>query len=188
MKKIFKKIGALVLTAVMSATMLAGCGGGSSGGGSGDKINITVSVNGSDSAEGTLMQQWKLAYEAQNPDVKITIKPFSGNYTQTMMSYIQSEKQMPDIMWTTGELHSAWSDEEIFVDLKDMIDADSSIDLSDFYEGSLQATHRNSQDDGIYFMPRDYNKPVLFINKVMFKAAGFTDEEINGLKVGWDYD
>lgn len=190
MKKIFKKIGALALTAVMSATMLAGCGGGSSGGGSNDKIKITVAINGNSNAESDLMLEWKVAYEAINPDVTISIKPFTSNYTQAMMNYLNSEKSMPDIMWTTGETHATWSSDEeaAFIDLKDMIDADASIELSDFYDASIQATHRNSKDDGIYFMPRDYNKPVLFINKAMFRAAGFTDEEIDGLKDGWDYE
>jgi ABC-type glycerol-3-phosphate transport system substrate-binding protein len=95
---------------------------------------------------------------------------------------------MPDIMWTTGEKHSRWSEEGIFVELNDMIEADASIDLDDFYSEVIKSTHKNSQDDGIYFMPRDYNKCVLFINKAMFRAAGFTDAEIDGLKDGWNYD
>ena len=52
----------------------------------------------------------------------------------------------------------------------------------------LDTTHKSSHDDGIYFVPRDYNKCVIIINKVAFRAAGYTDEEINELKNGWDYD
>ena len=190
MKKAIKRILSLALTALMSVAVLAGCGGGGDGGeeDAGGKIKITVSVNGSDAAEGALMQKWKQAYEAKNPNVTIAVKSFNTEYANAIMSYMRSEKNMPDIMWTTGELHSKYSEEGVFVNMKDMIAGDSSIDLSDFYEASVSATHKNSQDDGVYFMPRDYNKCVLFINKVMFRAAGFSEEEIAGLKDGWDYD
>lgn len=188
MKKMMTKVFALAMTAMMSVGMFAACGGGNENSAEDGKIKITVSVNGTDASEGTLMQKWKEAYEAKNENITISIKNFTSDYTQTMMSYVQSPKQMPDIMWTTGEKHAPWSDAGAFVNLKDMIAADSSIDLSDFYGEIINATHKNSQDDGIYFMPRDYNKCVLFINKVMFKAAGFTEEEINGLKDSWNYE
>lgn len=191
MKKMMKKVISLAMTAMLSVCALAGCnntGDGGSGDGASDKIEITVSISGTDASEGALMGKWKTAYEAKNDKVKINIKNFTSDYTQTMMSYVQSAKQMPDIMWTTGEKHGPWSDAGAFVDLKPMIDADSSINLNDFYAEIVNATHKNSQDSGIYFMPRDYNKCVLVINKVMFKAAGFSDAEIDGLKDGWDYD
>ena len=188
MKKIIKKILTVAMVSVMSVGMFAGCNGGGGASGSDEKIKITVSVNGTDASEGALMQKWKQAYEEKNENVSVQIKNFTSDYTQTMMSYVQSPKQMPDIMWTTGEKHAPWSEAGAFVNLQDMIAADSSIDLADFYGEIVNATHKNSQDDGIYFMPRDYNKCVLFINKVMFRAAGFTDEEINGLKDGWNYE
>ena len=188
MKNIGKKIFAFVMASIMSVGLFAGCGGNTEEGDSGEKIKITVSVNGTDASEGALMQKWKQAYEAKNENVSINIKNFTSDYTQTMMGYVQSPKQMPDIMWTTGEKHSPWSEAGAFVNLKDMIAADESIDLDDFYGEIVNATHKNSQDDGIYFMPRDYNKCILFINKIMFRAAGFTEEEINGLKDGWNYE
>ena len=187
MKKIMKRILTVAMTALMSVGMFAGCKGNDKGA-TDEKIKISVAISGTDASEGVLMQKWKMAYEAKNENVTINIKNFTSDYTQTMMGYVQSAKQMPDIMWTTGEKHAPWSDSGAFINLKDMIAADSSIDLGDFYEEIIRTTHKNSQDDGIYFMPRDYNKCVLFINKVMFRAAGFTDEEINGLKDGWNYE
>ena len=187
MRKMMKKMLCLATAAVLSVGILAGCGS-KKDDEAGDRIKITVSVSGTDASEGELMRKWKTAYEAKNENVFIKIEPFTNDYTQTMMSYVQSDKLMPDIMWTTGEKHSPWSEAGAFVNLKDMIAADSDIDLGDFYEEIVNTTHKNSQDDGIYFMPRDYNKCVLFINKVMFRAAGFSDAEIDGLKDGWDYD
>ena len=186
MKNLLKKILVLVIVLATAMTVFIGCGDESvESGEAGDKVKIVVSVNGTDPSEGELMRKWKVAYEAQNPSVSIVIKNFTGDYTQTMLTYVQSAKQMPDIMWTTGEKHAPWSEAGVFVDLKSV---DKNLDVSDFYKEIVSATHKNSQDNGVYFMPRDYNKCVLFINKVMFKAAGFTDDEINDLKNGWDYE
>lgn len=181
-----KKIVSVAMTALVSVTALAGCFGGNNATSEDEngKVQITVSISG-DNAEGALMQNWKQAYEQKNENVTVKIQNFSSDYTQTMMSYVQSAKLMPDIMWTTGEKHAPWSDAGVFVNLKDMITADSSINIGDFYEEIVNTTHKNSQDNGIYFMPRDYNKCVLFVNKVMFEEAGI---DFDDLKANWNYD
>lgn len=163
------------------------CSCGKSDGKKSSKVDITVMISGEDAAEGKLMQKWKENYEAKNENINIVITNFTGNYSQAMMTNAQSADLMPDIMWTTGEQHAAWSEQGVFVDLKEKLLADDTVNLEDFYPEVLNITHKNSKDDGIYFIPRDYNKCVLFINKAMFRAAGFTDSEINGLKDGWNY-
>ncbi|MCQ2449824.1 MAG: extracellular solute-binding protein [Clostridia bacterium] len=185
MKKIALRFVSLMLCVVVCAG-LVGCGGSTKS--TDGKIDLTVMISGEDVAEGALMQKWKAAYEAENPAVNINITNFTGNYSQAMMTNVQSVDLMPDIMWTTGEQHVAWSDAGVFIDLKSKIAADSSIDLNDFYPEVVNITHKNSKDNGIYFMPRDYNKCVLYINKYMFRAAGFSDQEIADLKNGWNYE
>ena len=83
----------------------------------------------------------------------LAIKNFTGDYTQAMTANVQSEKLMPDIMWTTGEQHAAWSEAGAFIDLKTLIESDDDINLDDFYEEIINITHKNSGDEGIYFMP-----------------------------------
>ena len=179
MRKFLTRILVLVLVLATTLVSFTGCKKKDKS----DKIEITVAVNGTDQSELALMQQWKLDYEAKNPNVKIIMENFTSDYTQSMLQYVQDLESMPDIIWTTGEKHAVWSEKGVFVNLKSV---DSTLDLSDFYEASVQATHIDSHDSGVYFMPRDYNKCVVFINKVVFKAAGFTDAEIEGLK-DWDY-
>ena len=188
MKNLFTKILVLVLVLATTVASFAGCKkkkGDSGADNPTDKITITVAVNGTDPSEGALMNAWKTDYEKINTKVKIKIENFTSDYTQSMLQYVQSPSSMPDIIWTTGEKHAVWSENGAFLDLKTI---DSALDTSDFYEEIVNATHIDSRDTGIYFMPRDYNKCVLFINKTMFRAAGFTDEEINGLKDGWNYE
>ena len=179
-----KKILTLVLVLVMSFCFcsMTGCGKKEDDG----PITITVGISGN-ATENRLMKKWKEEYEKDNPNIKISFKTISDNYTQALMGYEQSTKSMPDIIWTTGEQHVAWSEKGIFVNLEPRLKNDADIDLNDFYGSMLETTHKSSHDNGIYFIPRDYNKCVIVINKVMFRHCGFTDEEINGLKDGWDY-
>ena len=157
MKKMMKRMFAFTMTALMSVGMFAGCFGGNTSEEDPDgKISISVKISDA-LAEGELMSAWKKAYEAKNPEVKIKISTLGSDYNEEMMGFVQAPDKMPDIMWTTGETHALWSSEGVFVDLKDRIDADASINLSDFYDEILKVTHINSKDEGIYFMPRDYN-------------------------------
>ncbi len=173
MKKLFVRIISLV-TAVVLIAVLCSCGKKKQD----DKIHISVMI-GIDPAEGTLMKQWKDAFEVKHPEICVDIRNLpDSNYLQAMSTNVQSPDQMPDIMWTTGEQHAPWSEEGIFVDLSERIKKDDSVDLGDFYEEVINITHKNSKDQGIYFMPRDYNKCVIFINKYMFRAAGFSEKEI----------
>ena len=91
-----KRVLSLAMTALLSLGLFTACGGtGDGGAGGSEKIKITVSVSGTDASEGALMQKWKTAYEAKNENVTIAIKNFTSDYTQTMMGYVQSAKQMP---------------------------------------------------------------------------------------------
>lgn len=179
-----KKILVLLLALVMSFGCLAGvgCGGDDSNG----KIVIKVAIEGT-AAENRLMREWKKVYEGENPEIQINITSIK-DYSQSLQTYEKKTDTMPDIIWTTGEQHAVYSGKGIFINLKNRLDNDRDIDLSDFYESMIKVTHKTTNDTGIYFVPRDYNKCVIIINKVVFKACGFTETEINELKVDWDYD
>ena len=153
-----------------------------------DKIEIVIGYDGGDSGEEELLMTWREAFIEENPEVKIKLKAFTGsNYNNTMMNYNSAPNSMPDIIWTTGEEHATWATNGMFINLKSRLEADEDIDLDDFYPSMINCTHKYDSDEGIYFVPRDYNKPVLIINKVVFRYAGFSEEEITGLKDGWNY-
>lgn len=181
------------LLVIMLAIVLAfGCFGGCSCGDDDEddgKIKIIVGVQ-SDTAENSLMRKWKAEYEKTNPEIKIAIQNISGNYAQSMQQFEDAGKKAPDIIWTTGEQHAKWSDHGLFINLKSRIESDTSsdkIDFDNFYPEMVEMTHKNAIDDGIYFVPRDYNKCIIVINKKVFRDCGFTDVEIAGLKDDWGY-
>lgn len=180
-----KKILVLLLALIFSfgCFACAGCGGGDDGNG---KIVLKVAIEGT-SSENRLMREWKKVYEEKNPEIQINITTIK-DYSTSLQTYEKKTDTMPDIIWTTGEQHVVYSGKGMFINLKDRINGADGIDLSDFYDSMIQITHKTTNDTGIYFIPRDYNKCVLIINKVVFKACGFSDDEINNLKNEWNYD
>ena len=181
-----RKLLALTLVLAISFTLLSAAGCGKKQEEDGEAIKITVGISGN-ATENRLMKKWKEQFELDNPEIKIAFKTIADNYTQSLLGFESSPKSMPDIIWTTGEQHVAWSEKGVFINLKSRIENDPDINLADFYESMIETTHKSSGDDGIYFVPRDYNKCVIIINKVVFRHAGFSDAEIEGLKDGWNY-
>ena len=51
----------------------------------------------------------------------------------------------------------------------------------------IETTHYSAEDDGIWYAPRDYNKPVTYVNVDMFEAAGIDLEELKQPGV-WNYE
>ena len=125
MRKMMKKMLCLATAAVLSVGILAGCGS-KKDDEAGDRIKITVSVSGTDASEGELMRKWKTAYEAKNENVFIKIEPFTNDYTQTMMSYVQSSKLMPDII-SKSFTHSCLRLQKLLVRVTQMLTSTLSV-------------------------------------------------------------
>ena len=94
MKKLLVAMLAIIMA--LSCVSLSACGG-EAGGGNDDKIKLIVAVNG-DATESRLMKKWKEAFEASNPNVSITLKSISDNYTQALMGYESTPKTAPDVV------------------------------------------------------------------------------------------
>ena len=135
------------------------------------KITLKVAVLNSDN-EKSAMRALKKAYELKNPDINISIKTMRSDYANSIVDFVKTPSTFPDVVWTPGEYHSAFSQAGHFINLKPLMDADPSINTEDFYESVMEITHYNNTDDGVWFAPRDYNKPVVIINREMFRLAG----------------
>jgi len=122
------------------------------------------------------------SYLETKNDVEIRIERIPPEYNSAMLGYITSNT-MPDVMYTNGEIHHAYSSQNIFEPLRPWIEEKSDINLEDFYETMLKSTHKDNSDDEIYFIPRDYNKIVVFYNLDMFDAAG-----VNYPNEGWTWE
>lgn len=179
--KIVKKIAVLLCCAVLMTGVAAGCGGrGNTGGG--DKAVVTVAML---SSEKKAFEKLEKAYESAHTDVDIRIVTYVA-YETAMSNYVKNNS-WPDIVWTAGDQHAGYSGAGHFLNLKDLDAADDTFDFasSGIYPELLDATHFSPDDDGYWFMPRDYNVPIIFVNKTHLSKAGIN---FDTLKSNWNYD
>lgn len=150
-------------------------------------------------SERNLMQTWINAFQKLHPEVSITIsKQYSA--MDALTGYVTA-KAMPDICWTAGDQHAPYSDpqnlayfrnlaetytEEVTDEAtgeKTMVEKErfegSKKFFAGFYDELIATTHIHSEDTGIWFVPRDYNRLVIYYNKTIFDNMGIatpTDE------------
>lgn len=161
-----------------------------------DEYKITVACQ-TEMGEVEVLEVLKAAYEAKNPDVKIEIKTFSGDGFEQYMYGIASEPtDSPNIIWTADTYHSQW--DQYFTDLRPYYEASAETDYSLYYETMLDAaathgyfkptknytgefrkddkdtnsdgyeSYENHSQYGLYYAPRDYNKPAILCNTHLF--------------------
>ena len=136
-----------------------------------NKVTITVGVL-NEPGERETMRKFKKAFEETNDQINIRIRYFQGTYEQGMSTFIQKPEDMPDIVWTGAEKHAPFSSAGHFVDLAPYYARSEETSLNKYYDTMIETTHYSSEDKGIWYAPRDYNKPVTFINRTMIEAAG----------------
>lgn len=188
-----KKISLLSTSCALAAILsFGGCFG---GGGSGDTqksdvFEITVACQAEES-EQQVVEKLAAEYTKTHTDTKITVKSFSGQDFETYMLNVSGNvAKSPNIIWTSDAYHSRW--DEYFVDLRPYFEASAETDYSLYYEsmldtaatngvfkptksytGSFRSNDKDTTDDrseyGLYFAPRDYNKPTLLCNTKLFE-------------------
>lgn len=168
MTKTAKKILLMLCCAVLvlgGACTATGCGNNEEG----DKAKITVAML---SSEKKAFEKLEKAYESLHTDVDIRIVTYTA-YETAMANYVKNNN-WPDVVWTAGDQHAGYSGAGHFMDLKTFDAADDTFDFaaSGIYPELLDATHYAPGDDGYWFMPRDYNVPILFVNKTHLSKAG----------------
>ena len=208
-----KKINAIFMASMMAASMLGAtaCGG---GGGdnipnnvTADKYKITVACQ-TEMGEEEVLKVLKKAYEAKYTDREIEIKTFSGEgFEQYMLGISADRSSSPNIIWTADTIHSHW--DQFFMDLRPYYEASAETDYTLYYETMLDAAstdgrfkptknytgafagEKDTSDGtdhsvyGLYYAPRDYNKPAILCNTHLFAELDSDYEkaykEMNGV-------
>ena len=148
------------------------------------KITIRVGVL-SDSNEISLMSALKREFEKTNDLINIKIEQFSGNFNEAMTTYIKDKNNMPDVVMLAGDKHSPFTySGENFLDLRPYYESSPETSYDKYYASMLDVTHSSNSDESIWYAPRDYNKPVLFLNTEIFDKAGVPVPKDND----WTYE
>ena len=201
--------GALLLGSTIG--LLSGCGGNNKW--VDGKYNISISAR-SDAAEQEMLNIWKKAYEAKNPNVNVIIEKWGGheNAEEYVRAYSMMRDKLTNMTYVTDDYVSVLATKHNFVDLRPYFEADlAETDYSFFYESMLNTTsysgdfrpttnykgdfvrhdadgnvleNDNDREYGVYFSPREYNMPAIVCNKDAFAKIGI---EIPS-KENWDFD
>lgn len=157
------------------------------------KVVIEVGVLGS-TTEQEIFRKYKNGFQEKYPNVVVQLEAIPGDYATGMNNYVQNST-FPDVVFAPGDQHAAYSSRGHFVDLRAYDEADDTFSFDDIYPELIETTHYDSTDEGIWFMPRDYNKVVTFVNKTMLALvpgengqmyAGYGSFE--ALKEAWDLE
>lgn len=159
-----KRVLALALAMAAMVSCFGACGG---GGGGGDSNTITFGVS-QDASEYATALALKRAYEAENSEITVQIKQFQ-NYQQDVVNALRSGS-LPDVLFTQDDTVAYFAQNGVFEAL-DSYMAESNIVQTQYYDVIMNIA-KPLTDNKIYFMPRDYNKVVCFVNVDMFEAAG----------------
>lgn len=166
-----------------------------------EKYEITVACQAEDS-EQEIVEILAKAFEERHPEYKINVVGFAGDdFENYMITLSQNIEQSPHIVWTHDTAHSRWN--EFFTDLRPFYESSEDTDYSLYYEtmldtaglngsfkptrnytGSFRAndlddsdgleSYENHSEYGIYYAPRDFNKPAIVCNTALFDEL---DEE-----------
>lgn len=194
-----KKFSYVALGTMMaaSACLLAACGGDVPTNVEMDHYVISIACQ-SEEGEQEVMKSLIAAYAQKRPDVEVQLQSFTGKDFEVFMNQVsQDEENSPNIIWTSDSYHARW--EQYFTDLRPYYEASAETDYSLYYESMLDTAAINGQfkptknytgefrkgdwdtnsdgkehykqhsQYGLYFAPRDYNKPTILCNTALFE-------------------
>ena len=197
MKKI--KFASVSLGCLLAASSigLTACGGSSADNVTKDFYEIKIACQ-AEVTEQNVVQAMINEYQTRNPNTKITIVPFTDtDFEVVMRGYAQDLSLAPHIIWTADYCHAGWH--KYFIDLRPFYEASEETDYSLFYESMLDTAalngkfkptknytgefrkddldesdgkehYRDHSEYGLYYAPRDYNKPAVICNTYLFET------------------
>lgn len=197
-----KKLIALALCVGMTFSML-GCGKG------GDtstvqeekdyveeKYNLTIACQ-AEEGEKTVLEAIKTAYEKEHPDTNVIIKDFGAYSTVTeyITAYASSQEDLPMILWMPNDEFAEPAEGGYFVDLRSFYESSEETAYDLYVDSMLNAasytgeykplSEDSSPEYGLWFAPRDYNKPTIVYNTKIMEELGIT---IPDTSAGWSME
>lgn len=130
--------------------------------------SLTFSVPDSEE-EVEIAQSMVTEFNKKYPNVKITINRVTGSYSDSLLGDIYTGK-MADVFYLTDEDVKFFAHKNVACDISVPFDA-YDIDKENIVESMLEL---GKYKNGLYMIPRDYNKIVVAYNKTLFKQYEVT--------------
>lgn len=121
------------------------------------------------------------AQEEQGNSVRIVpIGIPAASYNQSVLQ-MNNAKTLPDVVYTYDDYASQWAENGVFVNLDEYIAED--LDLSLYDAKAFDAAR--VYNDSVYYAPREYNQPVVFVNTEMMSRYGIDYTQYTD---GWTWE
>jgi multiple sugar transport system substrate-binding protein len=147
---------------VISAAACSSSTGSSSGSGGGGKVSLSYGVW--DATQIPAMQKVITAFEAQNPDITVSVQQTPWADYWTKLQAAASGGSAPDVFWMNGPNFQLYAANNVLRPLTDL-HPDTSV-----YPAALAKLY---QYKGVqYGLPKDFDTVGLWYNKAIFDAAG----------------
>ncbi len=173
MKKI-KLLSAAAMLA-MSLTAFTGCKDKTNSSASGEvkldggfKTNV-IKVNIWDNNQKEGLQKIADEWTAKT-GVKVSIEVVDWDNYWTLLEAGASGGQMPDVFWMHSNTVQMYMENDLLLKLDPYIAADTSIDMSRYYDGIKNLYTR--KDGNVYAVPKDHDTIALLYNKAIFDKYG----------------
>lgn len=171
-----KRMAALLLALAMLLSLTA-CSGSSSTasttsaastgstGASGGTLTINIWDSNQQAGLQQIVDEWS---KTSGVSAKIEVVDWDNYWT--LLEAGASGGTMPDVFWMHSNTVQLYMDNDILLKLNAYIDADSAIDLGNYYEGIVKLYTRS--DGGVYALPKDHDTIALLYNKAIFDKYG----------------
>jgi len=129
---------------------------------------VTISYAIWDNNQLPAHQQIIAAFEAKNPNIKVTVEvvPWGDYWTKLLTAVSGGEAY--DTFWMNGPNFPVYASKGVLMDLQDRITQDN-IDMTKYPESLVKLY---SYKDHVYGLPKDFDTIGLFYNKDLFDKAG----------------
>lgn len=154
----------------------------------GDAVTVRWRTRPGDAAEQKVYEEINATLNEQlaSKNIKVVYDP--GVNDAQYFTKIQTELaagNAPDIFWTGGANLADFVSTGQVLDIKPLIDADTSFKLTDFYDQPIKELTR---DGKIYGLPRDISTMVTYYNEDLFKAAGIPTPKELAAQGNWNWE
>lgn len=184
-----KKILSLLVVMVMTLSVLVACGGQKVETGDGETskddpnaVELRVSYQ-QDNAEGITTKKLVKAFEeeqkAKGNSVKVVLVGIKAADYNKQILQMASTENLPDVIYTYDDYASQWAEKGVFENLDSYF---ANVDMSIYDDTIMDVT--KVYKDSIYFAPREYNHPVIFVNTALFDKYGV---DYKAYESGWTW-
>lgn len=185
----YKKLLCVALTAVMTLGCISGCGANKGDSEEGDSANdpnaVELSVgflqtNSETANIQKLVREFEAEQKEKGSPVKVKLVGIQSSDYNKQILQMASVETLPDVVYTYDDYASQWAAKGVFENLDSYFEKDIDMSLYDDVAFEPARVYENS----LYFAPREYNHPVVFVNTETFEKYGI---EYKQYQNGWTW-